>query len=178
MKPTFRKLSEIKDVIKNTGFLYLISMAKASVNVIRALRNTAETLSRSNEYQWGHMGSCNCGFLAQEVTNLTKSQIHFHAILRHGDWCEQLNDYCPTSGMPMDELISEMLIFGFDTEDLRHLERLSDPSILSLLPNEERMLYHNVKHDVIRYLQAWATLLEDRLLKQIKLPSFSKETIL
>lgn len=80
---------------------------------------------------------------------------------RYGDWSEQLHDYCPTSGLPMDELISEMLNFGFDADDLRNLERLSDKSILNTLPHDERYLRFNVKGDVIKYLNAWATLLEE-----------------
>ena len=60
----------------------------------------------------------------------------------------------------MDELISEMLNFGFDRDDLKNLERLSDKRILSSLPQDERHLLHNVKGDVIKYLNAWAALLE------------------
>lgn len=73
-------------------------MARASFEIIQALRNTAQTISKSTTYQWGHMGLCNCGFLAQEITHLRKEQIHTRAMQRHGDWTEQLNDYCFTSG--------------------------------------------------------------------------------
>jgi hypothetical protein len=100
-------------------------MARVSTHVIEALRNTTAKLEQSNEYQWGHMGSCNCGFLAQEVTHLSKKEIHTRAMMQHGDWSEQLNDYCPTSGLPMDDVISELIAFGFDSDDLKHLERLS-----------------------------------------------------
>jgi hypothetical protein len=89
---------------------------------------------------------------------------------RHGDWSEQLNDYCPTSGLPMDDLISEMLAFGFDADDLRHLERLSDPLVLRQLPSTRRHLSFNVKKDVITYLEAWATKIEEELMMKIRLP--------
>jgi hypothetical protein len=142
-------------------------MAKASINIIAALRRTAEKLEQSAEYQWGHMGSCNCGFLAQEITRLRKDEIHARAMQRHGDWNEQLNDYCATSGLPMDELIGEMIAFGFDADDLKHLERLSDQRILQTLPLSERNLSHNVKADVTKYIRQWAAMLEQELLKKI-----------
>lgn len=145
-------------------------MAKASLLLIDAIRKSAKALEQSNEYQWGHMGSCNCGFLAQQVTKLKKDEIHRRAMERYGDWTEQLNDYCPTSGLPLDEVISEMIAFGFDAQDLKHLETLSDPIILRSLPPEQRNLKHNLKKDVVVYMMAWANLLEQELLKSIKLP--------
>ena len=144
-------------------------MARNIISVINALRETARALATNGDYQWGHMGSCNCGFLAQQITHLKKNQIHSYAMQRYGDWNEQLNDYCPSSGLPMDDLISEMISFGFDTDDLKNLERLSDKRILNSLPEGERNLYFNVKNDVIAYLTAWASLLEEDYVKQIKL---------
>jgi hypothetical protein len=145
-------------------------MAKATIEVIEALRATAQDLQKSDSYQWGHMGLCNCGFLAQRISNLRKDQIHSCAMERHGDWTEQLNDYCPTSGFAMDQLISEMLAFGFDADDLKHLERLSSPEILNMLPPKQRSLRHNVKADVIQYMNFWAASLENKLVQEIDLP--------
>ena len=88
----------------------------------------------------------------------TKSEIHHAAMQRHGDWTEQLNDYCPASGLLMDSLITTMLDAGFDIDDLRHLETLSGPLILKALPANGRTLVHNVKTDVITYLRTWASL--------------------
>lgn len=145
-------------------------MARQSLHIIDALRATASRLQHSNQYQWGHMGACNCGFLAQQITNLRKEEIHARAMQQHGDWNEQLNDYCPTSGLLMDELIAELLNFGFDIDDLKHLERLSDPRVLQALPPEQRNLAHNAKADVIQYINTWANLLETQLLQHITLP--------
>jgi hypothetical protein len=147
-------------------------MAKVSVELIQVLRETAESIERTSLYQWGHMGSCNCGFLAQQITLLKKEDIHARAMQRYGDWNEQLNDYCPTSGLPMDELISEMITFGFDAGDLKHLEKLSDREILDALPVHRRHLKHNVKADVILYLETWASMIENKLLKKIEIPLF------
>jgi hypothetical protein len=145
-------------------------MAQPSIKVIQALRRAARNLKHSSNYQWGHMGLCNCGFLAQEVTQLSKQEIHRRAMLRHGDWSEQLNDYCPTSGLPMDDMISELIEFGFDAQDLRHLEYLSDNAILMTLPFEQRHLVRNIKADVVKYLLTWADLLEAQVIDQITLP--------
>lgn len=151
-------------------------MARATADVIEALRKTADNLKASSRYQWGHMGLCNCGFLAQQITRLSKEEIHQRAMQGQGDWNEQLNDYCPTSGLPMDELISMMIDFGFDSDDLKHLEKLSDSEVLHQLPRDERYLRHNHKHDVIKYFRLWASKLEEELLKKITLPeSFSAE---
>ena len=58
-------------------------MAAPSIELIKALRNTANSIERSQHYQWGHMGSCNCGFLAQEITKMTKAEIHARAMQRY-----------------------------------------------------------------------------------------------
>lgn len=153
-------------------------MAKPSLPLIMAIRSAAVKLESSTIYQWGHMGACNCGFLAQEVTKLTKEEIHARAMMRHGDWTEQLNDYCPVNGLPLDDVISELLAFGFDSEDLKHLEKLSDGKILRTLPLEERDLKHNLKKDVIQYLKAWAALLEEELISKISLAALEEKLVL
>ncbi|TRX62061.1 hypothetical protein FNH22_01710 [Fulvivirga sp. M361] len=145
-------------------------MAKANFVLIEALRNTAKTLATSESYQWGHMGSCNCGHLAQELTKLNKSEIHTRAMQKYGDWNEQLNDYCPTSGLLMDDLITELLSYGLDTDDLKHLEKLSDQRVLRMLPIGERHLIHNRRDDVVKYLEAWVNMLEESLVENIQVP--------
>jgi hypothetical protein len=144
-------------------------VAKASLQIIEALRNTARRLSQSNQYQWGHMGLCNCGFLAQEITHLQKEEIHARAMCRYGDWREQLNDYCPASGLLIDDIIQTMLSIGFDRQDLIHLERLSDPVVLCELKPSARNLQYNIKTDVIMYLHTWADKLEAEMLQSILL---------
>lgn len=143
-------------------------MTKANPELIAALRRTAINLQKNSPYQWGHMGSCNCGHLAQEITSLSKKEIHARALRsRSGDWNEQLIDYCPTSGLPLDEVISEMLAAGLDREDLKQLERLSNPAILNLIPGKPN-LQHNKREDVVAYLTAWAKLLEEEWLRNEK----------
>lgn len=146
------------------------------LNKMDALRSSALNIEGSAAYQWGHMGLCNCGFLAQEVTALTKEEIHRRAMLRQGDWSEQLNDYCATSGLPMDDLISELLAFGFTRSELAHLERLSDPRVLGRIPHAGD-LKHNCKTDVVRYLRAWAELIEEEVIQGIQLPEWKSRKL-
>lgn len=149
-------------------------MAHHTLSVIQALRDTAHRLAAQAPYQWGHMGSCNCGHLAQTITKLTKGELHARAMQRYGDWERQLIDYCPTSGLPIDATIDEMLALGFSRQDLTHLERLADPLILGAIPFERRnAMRHNQRDDVVLYLQTWATLLENELLASIQLPTLT-----
>ena len=145
-------------------------MARPNPELIGALRRTADKLKNGAPYQWGHMGSCNCGNLAQELTPYSKAEIHHFAMRNSGDWTEQVNDYCATSGLPMDILIADLLTKGLSTEDLQHLERLSDPEVLRRLPLEHRYPNHNHREDVIRYMMAWADLLEEQYLAKTNLP--------
>ena len=147
-------------------------MAIPSLKIIDALRKTAKQLENGNRYEWGHMGSCNCGNLAQTVTSFSKAEIQKYALQKTGDWSEQLVDYCPTSGLPMDLIIEKMLDFGFTRQDLRHLEWLSDADILNKMGVS--YLNRNLKSDTILYLQSWANLVEDKLLANVKLPNIEE----
>ena len=141
-------------------------MADASIKIISALRNTIKHLKSGAPYQWGHMGACNCGNLAQEVTLLSKAEIHAYAMQKHGDWNEQLNEYCPSSGLPVDLMIGELVGAGFTLQDLMHLERLSDPLILSAIPPEKRSgMQKNNKQDLLLYLESWVRQLEELWVK-------------
>lgn len=147
-------------------------MANPSLKIIDALRKTASQLESGNRYEWGHMGSCNCGNLAQTITSFSRAEIQKYAIEKRGDWSEQLIDYCPTSGLPMDMIIEKMINFGFSRQDLHHLEWLSDKQVLNKM--SILFLNRNLKSDTILYMKSWANLLEDELIDKIKLPSLNK----
>ena len=147
-------------------------MANPSLKIIDALRKTASQLELGNRYEWGHMGSCNCGNLAQTITSFSRAEIQKYAIEKRGDWSEQLIDYCPTSGLPMDMIIEKMINFGFSRQDLHHLEWLSDKQVLNKM--SIFFLNRNLKSDTILYMKSWANLLEDELIDKIKLPSLNK----
>jgi hypothetical protein len=153
-------------------------MAKPSVELVSAIRRAAKKLEKNGKYQWGHMGSCNCGHLAQEITTLSQAEIHQYALrTRSGDWADQVSAFCPQSNLPMDLLISQMLDAGLSSDDLTHLERLSDPTVkASMGLNHSQSLKHNKKEDVVAYLHAWAKLLEAKVIDKISLPTFQAET--
>lgn len=144
-------------------------MAKPSPELIEHIRNAAKKIDSSNIYQWGHMGACNCGFLAQEITKISKADIHSRAMQKYGDWNEQVDDYCPSSGLPMDELICELLNAGLDSDDLKELEKLSNKKVLLRMPFERRYLLPNRKEDVVLYMNQWADLLEDLMIEKVNL---------
>lgn len=138
-------------------------MAYPSEKLIAALLTTADQIEKGAPYQWGHMGACNCGNLAQVLTPYNKAEIHRFALEGHGDWNEQLREYCGVTKLPLDVIISMMLQEGLHTTDLMHLELLSDPEVLAQLPSEQRHLKKQVKADVVLYFRTWAALLQSQL---------------
>jgi hypothetical protein len=147
-------------------------MAKATIEVIRALRLTADKLEKGSSFQWGHMGSCNCGNLAQTITHFTKEEIHAFALEKRGNWSDQLIDYCPTSGYPMDMIIAKMIEIGFTLDDLGHLEWLSDRKVVERIgPNTK--LYRNDRSDVVKYMRTWAVLLEEEWMQTQQTPQIA-----
>ncbi|MFA9214593.1 MAG: hypothetical protein ACEQSR_12215 [Candidatus Methylacidiphilales bacterium] len=145
-------------------------MAKVNLLLIEAFRTTAKNLRNGKPYEWGHMGNCNCGNLAQTLLNIDKKTIHEFALVGVGDWSEQVNDYCPTSGLQMDKMIFGLLEKGLSTTDLKNLEYLSDPLVLANLPENTPTLKNNNREDVALYLETWAKLLENCLIENIELP--------
>jgi hypothetical protein len=137
-------------------------MARASIELVTALRTTALRIEAGAGYRWSHFGQCNCGHLAQTITALTPQALYAAAFDRAGDWGEQARDYCPTSGLPMDRILDQLFALGMEPEDVRHLERLSDDRVLRAFPGEQ--LHHVRRPDVVRYMRAWADLLERELL--------------
>ena len=172
------------------------------MRLYHALRVTAQRIRSTTAYQWGHFGACNCGHLAQTITQRNKADIHRAATVRvatwaqpatlerseslslqmpHAkragvrgsgqrtvptkwvrypvdDWADATVAYCPTSGLPLDDIITEMLNAGLTLSEIRHLERLSDPRILAALPHP-RHLRRNNPADVALYLETWADLI-------------------
>ena len=135
-------------------------MARASLALVHALRTTAARLETSASYAWGHLGMCNCGHLVQTLCALPPARIHALALERTGDWEQLANDYCPTSGYAIDDVIGALVEAGLTTSDVGHLEKLDDPAVLGALPGGHRWLRRNDRDDVVAYLRTWAALLE------------------
>ncbi len=128
-----------------------------------ALLVTAARLREGASYSWGHFGSCNCGHLAQTLTQRSRAEIHRLAVERAADWGDAAVAHCPDSGLPIDHIIEEMLAVGVTLSEIRHLETLSDRRVLRALPDERRHLQRNQRDDVVLYLETWAGLLADEL---------------
>ena len=123
-----------------------------------------ETINRlksdDTSYSWGHFGKCNCGHLAQTISNTTAREIHKSASLLGGDWGVRAQEYCPVSRYLIDDIIRQLLIIGLEQEDIVHLENLSDPKILKLIPGSPSWLERHSKEDAIKYLTAISKSLE------------------
>jgi hypothetical protein len=152
-------------------------MAFATPQLVNALKATANKLALGNVYQWGHMGSCNCGNLAQTITHFTKEEIHRFAMERKGDWSEQVLEFCPSSGYPIDMVIQKMMEMGLTRNDLIHLEHLSDQRVLQQIPLEGRYLNKNSKEDTILYMRTMANMLEAELADNETTEAFSTELL-
>jgi hypothetical protein len=139
-------------------------MARANLALIAALRTTAARLQLGAHYRWTHLGACNCGHLAQTVTQLDAEAIRRYAMERAGEWADQVLEFCPTSGLPMDEILRALFELGLTRDDLAHLEKLSSPEVLRRFPAEQRVqLSYRERDHVVAYLRAFADLLEDDL---------------
>jgi hypothetical protein len=132
-----------------------------SAPLVVALRTVALRLAQGAPFQWGHMGHCNCGHLAQVVTKRTAAEIHQSALLRStGEWSEYANDYCP-SGALIDDVFEDLLTLGMSRQDIAHLEDLSDPDVVAAVGRGH--LRRNDRQDAIDYFRAYADLVERRL---------------
>ena len=116
----------------------------------------------------GHHGACNCGNLVQVVTRLSKEEILRYAHTGIGEWTELAVEFCPVTNAPLNLVIASLENIGLTPTDIHHIEYLDDKAVLAYLPNGFRWLKRNNKADAIEYFEAFANLLEDRLLATIK----------
>jgi len=145
-------------------------MARASIEMVEALRETARRLKNGASYAWGNHGACNCGNLLQVMTNLTKEEILTYAHTGLGEWTELAEDYCGITNAPADLLISKLQSAGLTPTDIHNIEYLQDRQVLNCLPGGFRWLKRNVREDVIVYFETFAMLLEERLIEEVKVP--------
>jgi hypothetical protein len=138
-------------------------MARPSFELIDALRETATRLRNGASYSWGNHGECNCGNLLQVLTPLSKNEILRYAHTGNGEWTELAVEYCSTSNAPINLLIARLEMAGLTATDIRHIEYLTDRSVLENLPGGFRWLQRNKREDVILYFETFATKLEKEL---------------
>lgn len=142
-------------------------MAHPSIELINAFRKTAERLRNGAHYAWGHHGACNCGNLLQVITPLTEAEILHYAHLGNGEWTELAEEFCGVSNAPVSLVISKLEQAGLTPTDIHHIEYLDDKQVLQYLPGGFRWLKRNVRENVILYFEAFADMLEEKLLKTV-----------
>jgi hypothetical protein len=144
-------------------------MAQPSLLLINALRETADRLRAGVNYAWGHHGACNCGNLLQVLTPLTEGEILRYAHTANGEWTELAEEYCSATNAPVNMVMSKLMQAGLTSSDIHHIEYLSDRDVLDKLPGGFRWLKKNVREDVILYFEAFATLLEEKMIENVKI---------
>lgn len=144
-------------------------MAKPSIELIEAFRETARRLRNGAHYAWGHHGACNCGNLVQVLTPLTEGEILRYAHTATGEWTELAEEYCSTSNAPVNLMMSVLEQSGLTPVDIHHIEYLTDREVLNHLPGGFRWLKRNVREDVILYFNAFANLLEEKLAASVEI---------
>ena len=152
-------------------------MAHPNLKLVETLRKAAKNLRNGAPYAWGNHGSCNCGHILQVVTHLSKKEILEYAQSTQGEWTEIAEDYCGVTNAPAYLLISQLEKLGLTPTDIHNLEYLGDRRVLENLPGGFRWLKRNVREDVVVYFETMAEMLEEELLKRIKLPRI-EETVL
>lgn len=133
-------------------------MAQSTPELIHALRLTAQRLREGAQYEWGHMGRCNCGHLVQTITAMSSREIVESVDFAMNEWSEHAKDYCEGTGHKVDDLFLTLQQVGFDYHDVIHLENLTDQRVLARL---DQHLRRNSVTDVIRYMTTLADLLEE-----------------
>ena len=144
-------------------------MAKPSIELVQALRETSRRLRNGSHYAWGNHGACNCGNLLQVITSLTEGEILRCAHTGTGEWTELSEEYCGASNAPLSAVFSKLEQAGLTPADIHHIEYLTDRAVLHQLPGGFRWLKKNVREDVILYFEAFAFLLEEKLIASVEL---------
>ena len=144
-------------------------MAKPSIELIEALRTTAQRLQAGAHYSWGHHGACNCGNLLQVITSMTEGEILRCAQTGIGEWTELSEEYCPDTNSTLNSIRSQLEQAGLTPVDVHNIEYLTDRAVLRELPGGFRWLKRNVREDVILYFETFANLLEEQLIASLDL---------
>lgn len=145
-------------------------MAHPNLPLIAALRETAQRLGQGAHYSWGHHGACNCGNLLQVVCKLSKEEIVTYAHTGQGEWTEIAEEYCPVTNTPLYLMMQQLEQLGLTPTDIHNIEYLEDRRVLENLPGGFRWLKRNLREDVIVYFESMASLLEEELIRNVRLP--------
>ena len=144
-------------------------MAQPTVQLIDALRETANKLRNGSHYAWGHHGACNCGNLVQVITKFTEGEILRYAHTGIGEWTELAQEFCPITNAPIDLVIAKLEEVGLTPTDIHNVEYLNDKEVLKNLEGGFRWLKRNNREDAIAYFEAFANVLENKILDSIEI---------
>lgn len=150
-------------------------MAYANLTLINALRETADRLRNGAYYAWGHHGGCNCGNLVQVLADLNKEEVLALAHSAPGEWTEIAAESCSITHLPLMDLMRRLEAAGLTPTDINHVEYLTDRKVLNALPGGFRWLKRNHREDVILYFETFAKVLEEELLKTVKIDDLLEE---
>jgi hypothetical protein len=139
-------------------------MAHATIELVKALKETAARLENGAYHSWGHHGACNCGNLVQTVTHFTQDEILTYAHEGAGEWTELAQEFCPITNAPINLIMKKLETIGLTPTDIHHIEYLSDRAVLQNLEGGFRWLKRNNKADAVAYFKAFAAMLETQLL--------------
>jgi hypothetical protein len=139
--------------------------------VAGVLDNAADELKRTwFGYEWNDRTRCNCGIVAQQVTQTSATELRtlLPPIYENGvfcpTWASMTEIYCRDSGLEQNEVFRALLTAGLRREDFSHLERLSHPRIVARMEpfrSTKKAVRCSRKSDVIAYLRSWAIGIEE-----------------
>jgi hypothetical protein len=136
--------------------------------LIEVIKKTIHVLENDLvHYDWTEFYSCNCGVLIQQATNIRflKFRSEFTTIKGHGGlpgpWSSKAKtEFCSSTGIPTTDIFKKLKELGLNEKDIMNLEFLSNEKVRGRANLNKYDQFHK-KDVLIKYLKAWAELLEE-----------------
>lgn len=143
--------------------------------LIEAIKKTIDDLKFNKKYyHWAIPAACNCGILAQNILQISKTELS--ALMDNTGQCgwTKTSILCQETGQRINIIFEKLLSIGLTYQNIINLENLSDKNIeremnICLFINEEiscfnkyflSSFYRQSKEHLILYLEAWLRILE------------------
>lgn len=140
---------------------------------IDVLKRAIEKLEGGARHSWMDSASCNCGILAQSCLNMEYRQFENLMYLSEpsftslgvswGDKAENQKK-CAVTGIPLHVIFESLFSAGFTPDELHELEYLSNKDILNKTGFSYLDKYY--KENLVKYLTAWVSILEEQQPRQ------------
>lgn len=138
-----------------------------------ALREAARRIETGEvSYSWMNIARCNCGVLAQVLLGFDSKELEWRIFQGRGffgfsgTWGRNLEieAQCKATGLPLHEVLRSLIAAGLSTLDMAHLEGLSAYAIRCRagLPSTDLFGDYSEAPNVIRYMRAWADMLDEQ----------------